>query len=641
MSDALKIAVLGVVLAIAAAAFWWFGRDAGGDDLGGARVEATEDDAAPAEIVIPRRVSDRPAPVPDLRDEEMPPELRDAAAASVDHGGTEATITIKLVGPDDQPWPERDGDLKLECQTDDERQVEHLTVPVVDGIARFTLSESIQAARPESMRVGEDRRLARNPRGRSFERIELLGGRGEANLRLVPRVDLHVLAREDRRELRRVRILRPRAWGGDIEHPGSFENMRLVAEGDSPLAIDVEEHGTHATYWVAAEGRAATPVHFDKASEGERIVLAGPGGRLAITIAGRSDGIPSDLRPKLRLRDQQAEHHHELTFELDWDGRSTIEIDHLPTGSFVLSLESGELWANPLVVARAGVEIVERATTNVRLEPDLAPLRVTLASVSGQVIVPEAGVANSYLAIQVRPATRREGHPTAHAQVGTTIDRDRPTVRVFSDLKLLPDSYVASIDDQEFPFEVPEGGRSDLVFRLQAKEIVELTLRMEGDDEPVVGAHINWYADGRNGDGSWSPRRKAYLLSPPEGRLSFMIWVGDYFQQAEIDRAPGQGRIELVLKRPQSFELVLKCGDLVIPHSFELPLVIETDDGKPVSIRSAHSDGDSIVRNLDAPGRFRLNLKEAPAGYRAKGPVVFEVKPGETRRVVLELVEDR
>lgn len=514
--------------------------------------------------------------------------------------------------------------------------------------------------RTSSVEVEGGRWSARVPRGTtlSFQNVRIGGrsaalvdapkrvsppadGRIELRARWVRELVLHVRDEENGEELADVTLVRGAGWPhDDYPHPGDVDAARVaVRHALSPVRLTPAEVGARK-YHVGAPGHAWAALEIDPVAGGERVIALARGGGLDVAIAGG----PLDPNCVLRVREAFAPPSCEVAVK----GRDALALDGLPLGKTRATLEIGNWWAEPLVLAEGEAVVSEGARAFLRLDAGAAPSSASVP-LAGEVVVPEAwGLETFLLVIQlldpplggresiVRMFSRELEHDAADPRVWRWRHPNAQAGRYQVELFQL--HYSLSV-------EVGAAGREDV--RLEIPPPAELRVRVvdAADARELESAQVLWMCalpEWVRGGGLARAAREGtsgtFLVRAPRTAIEVHARAEGYAnarETADLASAPP----ELTLRLARVYRIVLSLTDGSTPVPWPAGSVLTWRSAvEGSSARTAWSPGgEGFDFDVPGPGEYRIDPPRI-AGYEPLPEQRVEVGPDGRAEVALELV---
>lgn len=450
---------------------------------------------------------------------------------------------------------------------------------------------------------------------------------------------LHVLDQSSRRELAPVLFTELSGWPeSECTHPGLAPDQARDL-GPSPVRLPTRDDdfgNTTRTVYVTSPGYAWGRIQIDEGRGGERIVELGPGGRLAVELAG-SQPIPGT---RLRLYGSE----YGPLYDQPLDSTLTL-IEALPVGDYRLRAELGDYWSGPDVLAEEPVEIVAGALTRATLRLMLlttaedVPLEGTLSLAGWE-------LEDFQLTLELLD-TARNGRENRH-----TIQRQamQPVVPGSTDLfswhapPVQPGRYEFEVSpcSHRTVLEVGPAGLLQVVVPPPAEVFVRC--RGEGTELEPEGLEVLWYGAIPAGVHGWSheraehdEQRGVWRFLAPAGEVTIALGgPGLASTSHTFEVRAGRNDLELVAEPLTGVRVVLRDGTTEIPWDQDL-LAFLQPEGEGESFFSWSLDGGSLTLHAPGAGRYRLKVPEIP-GYEPVPEAILELERGVVIEHVVELV---
>lgn len=449
-------------------------------------------------------------------------------------------------------------------------------------------------------------------------------------------------------DLSHVVVVEPqRRWREEMRHPGlDFEAGVLARELVSPIELDAllpnEKRRYAAMLLIGAPGYAWANATISFAAGGERVLPLSRGGGLSVHVAG---ALGSDDRLRVRSdgdRSPWIDEHLARGAQPRFAG--------LPPGKFRVSVEVGDWWSTPLVLAGADVEILAGVSAEVALALE-RPVRDLGVDIRGIVLVPrewgpkEPEVRLAYVGTDPSELDHRR------SVRATALAGDRAGAQAFSwsmthvqvgrhELSLVDPPYAIELD-------VPPGGRSDCELKLPPPCEIVVRVIDEVTREDVEVHELRWQSarDFRPGAGILAEaerdaRNRRYAIRAPCGPIDLQLF-DDVFQlpPTRIDLSTGVRETTLSLTRACGFVLRVRDGDVVVPLPMEWHAWPQLATGEKTRVFISIDDDERRFQ-LTEPGTYTLELPKL-VGYVQPPKLTIVVPPHEFVEHVVQLERER
>lgn|GEM_PF-2634817 len=642
----MKQAVLPLVLCVAGGLWWQVSRGGKSPAAGG----GLEAEAARVDEVERRGERGGATRTPELgggasTGRELAAREIDSAAEVAVAPTLESTGEVVLVDHVGNEHHGLDGELDLLLSSGE--RVRKLHLPVREG--RFTF----HAAADERV-GGVQVVLDGHPQGAE----EWEGGLGldgsplVVRLRLPPRTILSVLDDASGAHLSGVRVV---SVGGQLgmrlgpRHPGRPPAERvLIEDGVSPVELRpgvMAARVGSASLLVHSPGYAWEGIQLDLSGPGERELRLSPGGDLRVDVVGP---VP-EQGVALRLRRLDAGNIRP-TCEFALAGPSSIAVDGLVPGSYLVLAEIGDWWREPASCGTVEVEVVagERRRCTLAFE---SPAPVDRARMAGTLVLPAAWALEEFrlIALYDEPATREEHLRILEHDHFRALEGERDAW-AFDFGEVPVGGYELRLRSWDLPTPVVHPWRVELVpgappERLEVPPPVDVAVRILDATDGSL-AKLDSIRCGVVPPGEPNPLFHEFVkrdsldapfrLRAPAGELR--VLAGDRIHEFLFETArisPGENELEFRLQRGFTLRVVLLDGETPVPIPPEIRIVPEALGGDGV-LRGAMSDATGRTLGLSAPGRYRITLPPFD-GYAPTQPQEVEVLRGETPEVVFRL----
>jgi hypothetical protein len=287
-------------------------------------------------------------------------------------------------------------------------------------------------------------------------------------------------------------------------------------------------------------------------------------------------GLPDGKRPRpvLRVRDAiERVHGGPVKVEVTPSRAAPTRLGDLPPGNYVVAVEIGNWWDDPLVLGNAQVQLVAGQRTSITLELKDLPSAGAPVPLSGTLYLPPAwGNLSPSIAFEIleRPDLKGERNLQVKFSEMQSVEGSPGLYRWNAGL-VPPGRYEASLPlfDMQLVIEVPPEGQHEA--RIVIGEPAELRVRVvdaeTGLDAEVEDVHWNVERPAPISGGflekaAFDPATMTYGLRAPAGRVEVQICERKYrFVDGVVTLQPGHNEHTIRLNRACGIELSLREGD--------------------------------------------------------------------------------
>lgn len=494
-------------------------------------------------------------------------------------------------------------------------------------------------------------------------RIEL-GGRGAVahdsawGSLLEPERDarVEVEARWVRPTILRVLDAHTRADLDDVEvrlgpaavYPGGGEGLPACTDASSPIALPlpevIDEFGSTERVWARARGYGWASMEVPLALGGEFLLALRPGGTVHVEVTG----VHELLRPFFRLRDPAFGRgdYQGVLLDKQLDGDAQFELDSIPEGTYLATVELGNLSRYPRILD--ALDVVVRGGSDELLKLDASGyLPPQLVEVRGELVVPvEWDLSSMGLYLEL------VGEPTLDGEVQRYLDTTEMDVLdpelasfAWSFGELQPGAYEARFNPlgQSFSFEVPAGGMQPLRLEISPPATLEVAVVDERSGRLVEDVTVAWMPSREgletggtlNGAGLLEPGR--FRLRSPAGDVEIWCMSKTHsFRREIVTLVPGPQELEVKTRPAEGITLRILDGETALAlHDIDVAIAeiegegegwLTGDDGDPTLARFVVSH----------PGHYRIEVTRLGGGYGLPEPSEVLVPEGTFVPVALE-----
>lgn len=430
------------------------------------------------------------------------------------------------------------------------------------------------------------------------------------------------------------------SFSGDAEHPGEYPAEFVEAEHvASPVVLQPtsnEVYASRRSYFVHSPGMAWRSVQLDMQAGGERIVRLEPGGDLEVTARNL---LPPE-GSRLRLR-REGDRGGIPRVDLPGPGAKGVVVDGLAPGSYRLTVEVGEWYRDPRILAETETTVVAGARTLVDLGSlDLPEVRE--GRLEGTLTVPLSWKLTDF---------QLEGELKGEGEFESILLRDEmepvgSSGETWSfDFGVVPaGSYQVvlfagghgreQLMAERVQVDADQVSHLELVLPPPVAVVVRVVEATTGQPATLSGMHWAFLGASRSLGGSLSQARLrddepgTWEFTAPAGRISVGAFGGDYANlREEFDVGPGPTERTFQLERNCPLEVRFLDGDTPVPPPGSWwPHPVHLDGEGQLCFTSGGASG--LKTALSEPGRYRFEMPDFP-DYEPVPDQVVTVQRGE------------
>ncbi|MBL8750954.1 MAG: hypothetical protein JNK78_17475 [Planctomycetes bacterium] len=447
---------------------------------------------------------------------------------------------------------------------------------------------------------------------------------------------LRVVGSDTRADLTEIRVVQVADWElTGCTHPGNHGATPVLDHAVSPLTLPNDGSADTQSFRVHSPGYAWGAVDLSTAETGERELRLVPGGDLDVTILGTA---PEGAVLRVRAAEQDSPTGE---FRLS---RALLRIDGLPVGRWLLTVEKGRWFQNPLQLGKATVEVARGAITPATITLSEPAERPPMVQVQGTLTIDPAW--GDDVSFRLEPMKEvcawDEADVVFASDALTKIGEGRYR---WGPRKALAGRYGVVVEVAGYRSIVHVGPHptTDLDIVVPPPNEVRLRLVDAMTRAPIAHASPSWYFQPPEGwDKGWSHREIAetgdgwYRFLSPAGRIGINVEPEGYAWTMESrDVKPGPNEIEVSVKRVCGVEIVLKDGDVIVPW----PISGESDIENVVTKTGvAYWSGGKIAAK--EAGEHTLTIGSID-GYEPIPPRKVVIPEGEWTKVEIALRRKR
>lgn len=466
-------------------------------------------------------------------------------------------------------------------------------------------------------------------------------------------VSLSVVSAKTREHLSQISLVRNGNWATRGQgHPAGTRSLGAATKHpQSPIIItptDYEANANEVTCFVQSPGYAWKAVHLNMANGGDREVQLEPGASVQINVIGEA---PPETA-QLRLRQPSASDSTPFA-SFDLEGSDLVEVEGLPIGTFVATIEIGKWWDEPAELGSVEVQVIADVVGQFDLVLQ-TPEAVTETQVAGTLLVPEQWKLSSFKLRVELEATAADGRKIDQSLDTREMTSLGPESNSWSfDFGALPvGTYLFEFSGKTYlnPIEyavekeVALNASQNLLIEVPPPGTVQIRLVEVGSGKMSEVSSIHWGSI--DPTAKWARslsnvtvdlERELFEFLAPTGSISVGAFGNGYTNLNEtLEIGTGLNEFTFELDRDCRLKLQLFDGETRVPltnHWWPKPTHL---DGEGKLLYLGRRD-DGLLMGLSQPGRY-VFVMPALDGFKAIPDQEISLKRGEEtlHRVQLE-----